>query len=393
MTRLLIHGAQLMTADGVIPEGWLLIEEGRITALGEGQPSRATRAERLDGHARDGWIALPGFIDLHVHGGAGCDTMDATPEALGTMARFYAACGVTGFLATTVTAPGPETLRALENVVACTGAIGPESGGATLLGAHLEGPYLNANMRGAQDGQYIRRADPEEYRPWLALNVIRHVTVAPEFPENHAFMADCVAQGVNVGIGHTQATYEEALAAVERGARQVTHTFNAMTGLHHRRPGMAGAALALDALVCEVIADNIHLHPAILRLIARAKGPGGVVLITDAIQGAGMPEGVYDLGGQEVTVAGNTAKLADGTLAGSVLTMDAALRNMLAADLPLDMVWPMTSATPAAQIGLGDHKGWLHPGYDGDVVLLDADFRVQATIVGGHIVYQAAPGA
>ena len=383
MTRLLLHNANL-PANGW-ECGWILIEDKRIAQIGEGNAPTFDSATILD---CGGNTALPGFIDLHVHGAVGRDTMDATPQALQDMARFYASHGVTGFLATTMTASDGNTLHALENAAQC---VGPVQDGATVLGVHLEGPYLNVTMKGAQDGQYIRLADPKAYTEWLNLNVIRQVTVAPEFTENQTFIRDCATHGINVSIGHTAATYEDVQRAVSLGARQATHTFNAMTPVHHRKPGTAGAVLSIDEITCELIADTIHVLPALLKLTVRAKGPEGVVLITDAIMGAGMPDGNYELGGQAVTVANNTATLADGTLAGSVLTMDRALRNILAATgLSLAQTWPMTSANAARQIGIADHKGKLEVGYDADIVVLDAANNVRKTIIEGRVCYSAA---
>lgn len=383
MNRLLLQHVQLVPQGWA--QGWLLVEDGQIATLGQGEPPAIADAVVQDGA---GLLAVPGFIDVHVHGAVGRDTMDATPEALHDMARFFASHGVTSFLATTMTGSGPDISRALKNAARCTD---PVEGGAIILGVHLEGPYLNVTMKGAQDGQYIRRADPAEYQAWLDLNVIRQVTVAPEFAENERFIQDCAARGITVSMGHTAATYEEVRRALTLGARQTTHTFNAMGAVNHRKPGTAGAALTIDELACELIADTIHVHPAILKLVVRAKGPSQVVLITDAIMGAGMPEGDYELGGQAVHVANNTATLADGTLAGSVLTMDRALHNILAATgLPLSEVWPMTSANAARQLGLGSRKGQLAEGYDADIVLLSQDHTVQRTFARGREVYHAS---
>jgi N-acetylglucosamine-6-phosphate deacetylase len=245
-------------------------------------------------------------------------------------------------------------------------------------------------MRGAQPAHYIRLADPTVYARWLDLGAVKQVTVAPEFPENRAFIRDCVARGINVSIGHTQATYEDVRQAVGLGARQTTHTCNGMVGVHHRSPGAVGVALSLDPIVCELIADNVHVHPAILKLVVRAKGIHSVVLVTDAIRGAGMPDGQYDLAGQSITVAKGMVTLSGGTLAGSTLTMDDALRHIMAATgLALSEVWPMTSANAAVQIGLGDRKGQLTTGYDADVVLLDRANRVRMTMVEGRVVWRA----
>lgn len=383
--KLLLYNAQVITGQTTLRPGWILIEDNQITEIGEGPQPTIEDAEQID---CGGKTALPGFIDVHVHGAVGHDTMDATPDALNAMAHFYASHGVTGFLATTMTADGPSTQQALENAAAC---VGPIADGATLLGVHLEGPYINLAMKGAQNGDYVRRADPAEYRAWLDLGVISQVTVAPEFPENQQFIKDCVARGINVSVGHTQATYEDFEKAVSLGARQSTHTFNAMIGVHHRLPGTAGAALSIDSVSCEFIADTIHVHPAVLKLAIRAKGADGVILITDAIMGAGYPDGDYALGGQAVKVANGKATLFDGTLAGSVLTMDAALRNVLGIlDVPLTEVWPMTSVNAARQLGLANRKGTLAIGYDADIVLLDDQNQVSLTIAEGKVVYKTA---
>jgi len=383
MARLLIHDTQILTNNGAITRGWLLIDGSHIAQMGEGD-APALDAERING---SGKTALPGFIDVHVHGAVGHDTMDANPQGLRDMARFYASHGVTGFLATTMTESREKITKALENVAQCTG---PVENGATILGTHLEGPYINVKMKGAQAGQYVRPADPQEYIPWLDLGTIKQVTVAPEFPENQAFIRDCVARGINVSMGHTSATYEQVQEAYDIGVRQATHTFNAMIGLHHRNPGTVGGVLTQDNIFCELISDTIHVHPAVMKIVVRSKGNRRIVLITDAIMGAGMPDGQYELGGQPVTVRKGMATLADGTLAGSILTMDRGLRNILAATgISLAEAWPMSSANAAAQLGLADRKGCLAPGYDADVALLDAANEVSVTVAEGRVVYRA----
>ncbi|MFQ3534564.1 MAG: N-acetylglucosamine-6-phosphate deacetylase [Aggregatilineales bacterium] len=373
----------------VTPEGtadWLVIDGPRIAKVGVGEMPPCEDALYIDG--RGGYL-LPAFIDMHVHGAAGADTMDATPEALRHIARFLAAHGVAYFLATTITASRQAISSALHNAAAHLGA---QPDGATLLGVHLEGPYINTKARGAQPAEHIRLAEPAEYEDWLALDVIRQVTVAPEFVENHAFIRACAQRGIVVSLGHTQATYEQALAAVSIGARQVTHTYNAMTGLHHRAPGVVGAALTCDALLCELIADNLHVHPAAMKLLVRAKGTSGVIAITDAIRATGVGEGESELGGQIVYVRDGKATLADGTLAGSILTMDAALRNLRAATgLPIEALAPIFSTNAARQLGLAKRKGILHTGYDADLVLLDASAHVVMTFAEGHLIYSRRP--
>jgi N-acetylglucosamine-6-phosphate deacetylase len=314
--------------------------------------------------------------------------MDASLDSLQAMARFYARHGVTAFLPTTWTASHPAILRALDCIAA---ALGPApDGGSTILGAHIEGPYLNPARCGAQDTHYIRRADPAEARQLLDTGVVRLLALAPEFDENLALVDECVRRGVTVSAAHTDATYEQIKAAVGRGLRHATHTFNAMRPFGHREPGTAGAVMAFPEVRCELIADNIHVHPAAMKILVDVKGPSGVILITDAIRAAGLPDGDYQLDDRLVTLRDGAVRLPDGTLAGSVLTMDAALRNLLrATGRPLREVWPMTSLNAAEAIGVSATKGSLEAGKDADLVLLDGDLSVCFTIVGGELVYQA----
>lgn len=383
MSKILFFNGTLLAEDGEYP-GWLLVAEGRIAQMGRGLPPEV-EAERLD---LGGLLLGPGMIDLHVHGALGHDTMDATPEALQAMARFYAQHGVTAFLPTTTTAPLPVLLAALENVARFSGR---STGGAAVLGAHVEGPYLNAERRGAQEPAHMRPADPAEYRRLLGTGVVRLLTLAPEIVENRQLIRDAVAQGVAVAVGHTRASYEEMVQAVELGVTQVTHLFNGMEPLHHRQPGAVGAALALEGLRCQLIADLIHIHPAVLKLAVRAKGTGNIILITDAMSGTGMPDGEYTLGGQRVTVQQGAARIASGALAGSTLTLDRAVRNiMAAADLPLAEALSMASRVPAQALGLAARKGGLAVGKDADLIVVDREMNVHLTLVGGEVVHRRA---
>ena len=226
----------------------------------------------------------------------------------------------------------------------------------------------------------------------LDTGIVRLVALAPEFEENLALVDECARRGVAVSAAHTDATYDQIQAAVRRGLRHATHTFNAMRPFGHREPGTAGAVMALPEVRCELIADNIHVHPAAMKILADAKGPAGVILITDAIRAAGLPDGEYRLDERTVTLRDGAVRLADGTLAGSVLTMERALRNLLAATgRPLGEVWRMTSLNAAEASGVSDAKGSLEAGKEADLVLLDAQQNVCLTVAGGEIVYSAAP--
>ncbi len=388
--RTLITNAHIFTLEAK-PVRWLLIEGTQITDLGDSEPPTIDGVAHIDAK---GAALLPGFIDLHVHGARGCDTMDATPDALLTMARFFAQHGVTSFLPTTMTMPHERILAALHNVAVL---MGKPTDGAAIVGAHVEGPYINAAMIGAQNPAYVRRANPTETRELFETGAVRRITLAPEFAENRALIADATAAGLTTSAGHTQATPADLQQAIGLGLRYTTHTFNAMTALHHRDVGTAGAALAFDELTCELIADTIHVHPLIIKVLLRAKGLDKVVLITDAIAGAGMPDGQYDLGGLAVTVAEGRARLTQGgALAGSMLTMERGLHNALAAsESPIPSGakgesedwrgWVISSHNAARAID--KHTGQISPGYDADLVLLNSEGTVHMTFVNGERVY------
>jgi len=382
--RLLVTGARVLTPGGEWPRGWILVEGRRIGAMGQGDPPPDTAAG-ADVLAADGLVAMPGFIDLHVHGAVGVDVMDADPEGLARMARFFGGHGVTAWLPATMTATGPDTERAIEAVAA---AAGPVDGGATILGAYLEGPYLNAARAGAQDAALIRPADPAEAARLLGPGVARVLVLAPEIERNRWLIAEATTRGLTVSAGHTDATYDQALQAVADGVRHVTHAFNAMRPLGHREPGMLGAALVTPELRCELVADNVHVHPAAMRLLLQAKGPGGVVLVSDAVRATGLPDGAYMVGDQTAFAMDGAIRLADGTLAGSVLTLDRALHNLQAATgRPLAELWPVASRNAAQAIGVDDRKGSLQPGKDADLVLLDPALRAVVTVAESAVVH------
>jgi N-acetylglucosamine-6-phosphate deacetylase len=378
---MLFSGASVCAADGVWSPGWVRTEGRSIAAMGPGEPPEGEPQERID--ARGLWL-VPGFIDLHVHGGDGADAMDADPEALRRMARFHAGHGVTALLPTTWTATESATMAALEAVAETAG---PVEGGATILGAHLEGPWLNRDRCGAQDADLIRPADPQEARRFLDTGVVRLVALAPEVEANRAVIGECRERGVTVAAGHTQAGYEEMVEAVRLGVRHVTHTYNAMAPLRHREPGTVGAALALSELRCELIADGVHVHPAAMALLARAKGTDGVVLVSDATRAAGLPDGPVDLGGREAVSQGGALRLADGRLAGSVCTLDTARRVFADATgwSPAELA-AAASGNAAAALGLTT-KGTLAAGADADLVLIDGHGLVRMTVAEGRVVY------
>jgi len=384
--RLLIHNARLFTPNPAGLLGWLLIENGLIRALGFGKTpdfSEGASIQTLDGQ---GGNLLPGFIDLHVHGAMGHEVMDASPTGLEEMSRFYASHGVTSFLATTWTAGRESIMKALELVEEMQGRI---QGGATLLGVHLEGPYLNPTRCGAQDVNLIRRAAKQEALEILDTGVIRLLALAPEFDENLWLIDESVKRGITVSAAHTTANYAQMQRAAEHGITHLTHSFNAMEGLGHRELGTIGAAMSLPQISCELIADNIHVHPAAQKILVDVKTPTGVILVTDAIRAAGLPDGDYMLDDRSVHIENGAVRLSNGTLAGSVLTMERALKNVCAAaGRSLAEMWITSSLNAARAIGVSAQKGSLEVGKDADLVLLNTSFEVQLTVVQGQFVFQ-----
>lgn len=351
-----IAGA-ILTPDGFV-EGRIRLAAGRIEAV-EGRPIDEDRA-RSGAH---GPIVLPGFIDLHVHGGGGADTMDAG-DAVATLARLHARHGTTALLATTMTAPLGEVRAALQ-------ALAPHCrervpGAARVLGVHLEGPYLSPGRLGAQP-PCSRPPTLDEILSLHAIAPIRLLTLAPEVPGALAIIPALVQAGLRVQIGHSDASYELAVQALDSGASGFTHLFNAMSGLHHRAPGAAGAALA-HARHAELIPDLLHVHPGAIRAALRAIP--GLFAVTDATAAAGMADGTYRLGRQMVTHCLGGVRLADGTLAGSALTMDQALRNLVALGLSLVEASARTTAVPAGYLGIGD-RGRIAPAAWADLLALD----------------------
>jgi N-acetylglucosamine-6-phosphate deacetylase len=382
---LLIHNARLFTPNHPGLMGWLLVESGIIRASGFGNtPDFLHRGsfQSVDAHRN---LLLPGFIDLHVHGAMGHEVMDASPSGLEEMACFYASHGVTSFLATTWTASRSSTMKALQLVKQMQGRV---RGGATLLGAHLEGPYLNPARCGAQDVNLIRRAEKEEALEFLETGVIRLLALAPEYDENIWLIDECVRRGIRVSAAHTTANYEQMQRAAEHGVTHLTHSFNAMQGLGHRELGTIGAAMTFPQFSCELIADNIHVHPSAQKILVDVKSPSGVILITDAIRAAGLPGGDYMLDERSIHIQDGAVRLTDGTLAGSVLTMERALQNVCSATgRSLAELWVTSSLNAARAIGVSSHKGSLEVGKDADLVLLDESFNVRLTVVQGEVVF------
>ncbi|WIM96169.1 N-acetylglucosamine-6-phosphate deacetylase [Actinoplanes oblitus] len=354
MTRI---SGRIVTPSAIVT-GHLDIADGLITAI------------TPDDTAGDD-VIVPGFIDLHCHGGGGHTFTTGDPAAARGAAAFHRSHGTTTMLASLVSSP-------FELMRSATLAYKPLVDEGVLAGIHFEGPYLSATRCGAQNPAYLRDPVPAEITEVIKIGEgsVRMMTVAPELDGALAAISQLRDAGVLAAIGHTDASYEQVHAGVAAGATVATHLFNGMRPVHHREPGPIVGLLSSTATV-ELIADNIHLHPGALAFAAGTAGPARAVLITDAMDATGMPDGEYDLGGQAVVVADRVARLArDGAIAGSTLTMDVALRNAVAAGLPLQSAVAMSATTPARLLGLTD-RGALEPGLRADVVLLDADLSLK----------------
>ncbi|NPV06713.1 MAG: N-acetylglucosamine-6-phosphate deacetylase [Anaerolineae bacterium] len=379
-------GGTVLTPSRQIPDGAVLVEGNRIVVVGPRQlVAIPTHAEVID--VSDSYLA-PGFVDLHCHGAIGVDfnRPGTTPDDLHRVAAFKASHGTTSFLAAIATASPEATERSLDVVHRSVGA----REGAEVLGAQAEGPFLNPAAAGAQAVECIRPPDLAELDRWLAVcPELRLISVAPEMEGGLEFIAEGHRRGITLSVGHSCANYDQVIAAVGVGLTHATHTFNAMQGFHHRHPGTAGAVLTCDEITAEAVVDNVHLHPAAVNLLVRCKGPSRLALITDAMSAAGLPEGEHEWDGRRVTVADGAVRLDDGTIAGSTLTMDRALRNLVAAaEIPLADAVQMATLNPARSIGVHNRKGSLACGRDADVVVLDRNLEVDMTMVRGAIVFR-----
>jgi N-acetylglucosamine-6-phosphate deacetylase len=374
-------------ADVVLTEGGTIVAAG--AADGVPVPAGATVID-----AAGGYVA-PGFIDVHVHGGAGADFMDATPDAVRTVCRFHASGGTTGLLATTAAAPLADLLRSLEAIAAVQRE---GTGGAAILGVHLEGPYFAPAKHGCHLPGEVRRPRAAEYLRLLDAHpgLVRWVTLAPELDGALELIAALRERDVVAAAGHTEATEPQIRAAIRAGLRHATHLYCAMSTIQkdgpRRIPGLVEVALAVDELTTEVIADGHHLAPALLTIAARAKGAKRLLLVTDAMRAAGMPDGTYTFGppdGSLAIVEGGVARTPDNTgFASSTVRANELVRTMVdLAGCPLADALQMASLAPAAALGLAQRKGRLRAGWDADVVVLDPALHVRAAIVGGQIAY------
>lgn len=374
-----IINANIITLQGILHNHAVVFEDKIISIIPEGQLGKFQIEEQIDANGR---YLSPGFIDIHVHGCNGFDAMDEDENALSAIAKGVLQTGVTSFVPTTMTMPFARMAQSIVRIRQARG----RSGGAEVLGCHMEGPFINEDYKGAQDKQYIIGPDITKIEPYL--DCIKVITIAPEVADSRAFIAACVQKGIVVSIGHSSATYEQAVEAIKAGVSHMAHTFNALPPLHHRLPGAVGAAMDSN-IVCELIVDNLHVHPAMQRILLKVKGVDKIILITDAMRASLLGEGEYEFGGQNVTVKKGEARLKDGVIAGSVLSLNKAVRNFME-NTSLDLVKAIQLVTlnPARQMGVVDRKGSIEVGKDADMVLFDDELNIFATFVKGQFLFR-----
>jgi N-acetylglucosamine-6-phosphate deacetylase len=358
----------------------VLIDDGKITAVS----SRIETELPFDTRHLDypDLVLAPGFIDIHIHGGSGHDVMEADDSALAAVEAGMAKHGVTSYLPTTVTAPENRILRALEHLGKAI-TQNERTRRSRPLGIHLEGPFISHAKRGVHPPENLVQPSKELFRKYwdASAGTIRVMTIAPELPGAAETITEARQLNVHSSIGHSDATYSQALQGIKAGADHATHTFNAMRPLDHREPGILGAVLSDDRLTADLIADGVHVDPSIVKLFLQAKGPERAILITDAISATGMPDGIYKLGSFEVEVRGDRCEY-QGRLAGSVLTLDRAVRNVMSfAGWRLQEAIRLATFNPARMLGITSQKGIVAPGSDADLVLLSAQGYIVQTII------------
>lgn len=375
-----VKNINIILADKIIEDGMLIFDDNIREIRKFYSEKNYSNIEVING---DGGYLSPGFIDIHIHGSGGMDTMDAAQSSLDNISKSVIKSGVTSYLPTTMTMDIEIIFKVLDNIKEYL-KIG--SSGAQVLGVNVEGPFINKDKKGAQPEENIINPDLNLFDKYL--DVIKIMTVAVEKSGALELIEKLNNKGIITSLGHSTANYEEVMKAKQHGLKLITHLYNAMTGLHHRRPGIVGAALNSN-LNCELIADGIHIHPAVLELTTKTKSSDEIILVTDSIEAAGLKDGVYNLGGQKVIVKKGSARLEDGTLAGSILTIDQALRNMLDfTELELPDVIKMISYNPAKLLNMEHKIGQIKKGIQADLVILNKELKVKEVFIKGESKYK-----
>ena len=377
MTTILLHTARALTPTTEIPDVGILIRDGVIEAIGPRQGMSVPAGAQEIVAARQ--TAIPGFVDVHIHGAGGHDVMEGSEEAMSAVTRTVVRHGTTSFVATTVTASPDDTCRSVEGIARFIATQHEtDEPRAEVLGIHYEGPFISPARRGVHPKEWIQLPSAELLEKLLhaASGNARILTIAPELLGAAPCIEAARNAGVVVAMGHTDATYEQARMGMARGVRHAVHVYNAMRPFSHRDSGVIGAVLTSPEVTAELIADGVHVEEAAMRLLLQAKGTGCVILVSDGVSATGMPDGKYQLGKIEVTVSGGVCRNAEGNLAGSTLTLDRALRNIVALGVSLPDAVRMLTVNPATLLGIEFKKGALRTGADADIVLLDEGLHV-----------------
>ena len=384
--KVALVGGTIVTPFRLVENGTIIIENGTIAELGKTNdtPIPSDCEEVLD---VSGKLITPGFADLLVHGGGGYGFADDNSESIGKVSRYFLEHGSTTVLASLFAKPEELLLKDLRRVADYI-ENNPDS---NIKGIHMEGPYINKSLKGAMNESYLWKPSIESWnKMWEASKGhIKIMTIAPELPGAYAVMREAAHKGVVLSIGHSMATYDEIEVAIDNGAAHVTHIFNAMSPFHHRKPGIILGSLMRNELKIELIADTLHVHPAVMELLLKLKGANGIILVSDSIRAGGMHEGEYEFADQKVFMKEKKAFLEDGTLAGSTLTLNMAIKNMVeTANAKLTEAVRMASLNGTKVINIDHKKGILAVGKDADIVVLDSDYEVETTIMRGKVAYQ-----
>lgn len=382
---MLIKNGKIYLEDRIIESGYVLIEDDKIVDLGSMDIAPEYSGEVIDAAGRN---VIPGFIDQHIHGANGADNMDATPEAVATIARFIPQEGTTSYLATTMTQSIENVSKAL-SVIADYANTDNKAGEAEIVGIHLEGPFISKKHVGAQNPAYVLTPSVKDFDTFYeaAQGKIRMITYAPEEAE-HGFTSYLRSKNVIPSAGHTDSYFDDIMAQIPQGLSNLTHFHNAMTPHHHRNPGAVTAGFVSPALKAELIVDGVHVHPNSVKVTVQIKGADNVIAITDAMRAKGLPDGKYDLGGQEVTKIGKECRIETGSLAGSVAEMDFVVRNLKEfTGASMEDLIKMSSSNSAKHLGIYDRKGSIGVGKDADIVIVDEDINVYNTICRGVLAY------
>lgn len=380
----LIKNVKILTPYNIILNNNLLVKDGKIIEILD---EKNRKNKSFDGEIIDGGnnYLCPGFIDIHNHGNSGFDIMDAREEALDKISKFHIQNGVTSYLGTVVTSSYKDMLKAIDNIVEYEN----KSDLSEILGIHLEGPFFSIEKKGAQPEKYIKNPDLEYIEEVLkrSKNKLKMVSLAPEKKSSESLIEKLKENGVKIAMAHSMASYDEAIKAINSGVSIATHLFNGMRDFSHREPGLVGASLLDDRVFCELIYDRVHVHDAAASMAIRLKSVDKIVLVSDAMRAAGLEDGLYELAGQEVNVKGKEARLSSGALAGSLLNLNLAVKNMVEyLNIPIIDAVRMASINPARAIGVDKNKGSIEVGKDADLLLIDEKVNIIKVIKKGKVI-------